>query len=162
MASRFKLLLVSLAIVTLNSVKADQPAQPFPTAPAGATAAPAYPPGNVSPLGKINIWDDKVFDIQKAPSPGSKSSKGSIRGTERYYADEADFNSEQRQQWIESCAPSEDKSKCFQDKRKANTENIKRQVSDVNARNSDPMRNMQNLPQGLGGSSFGGVDVDRE
>ena len=62
----------------------------------------------------VDNWDDRVFDVQKPPS-GPKTSKGVMSGTERYLAEEPEYNSKQREEWLDTCSKYKENSKAYRD-----------------------------------------------
>lgn len=79
---------------------------------------PSAQPGNFNP-GTLKSFDEGFFDAKKAdtaPPPPGTSEKG------REYAPDPDYNSQQREQWIQKCAPYKDKDaklfrECYQKER---------------------------------------------
>lgn len=105
-------------------------------------------PTSTSASGNVIKFDDGVFDLQPKSKP-PEVVKGRD-GTERYVGPEADYNTEQRSEWIERCGPENSVSskafqECFDKERRRSKEIFRAKERDVESRQQKPLRNMNPL-----------------
>ena len=70
-----------------------------------------------------------------------------LQGSPRYGAEAADYNTEQRKQWLEKCEPLKERDfagfrKCFERAKKSSNDGIQRRFREVEARQGQPFRNV--------------------
>ncbi len=83
----------------------------------------------------------------QAPAQAPTPRPLTLQGNPRYGAEAADYNTEQRKQWLEKCEPLREVDfagfrKCFEVEKKKSTDGIKRRFRDVEARQGQPFRNV--------------------
>jgi hypothetical protein len=108
----------------------------------GQNAAPQGPSRGTS---SVQIWDDRVFDLEpKAPPPETR--KGAS-GAERYLGPDADYNRGQRDRWLEACEPMKNVDlrayrDCFAQEKRKSGEKLQLDRAEVEGRSSLPLRNV--------------------
>ncbi len=84
----------------------------------------AVPPAGGAATGPAAAPSVFNFDSPKRTDPGPKGTKGIPRETgERYWGEEPDYNTRQRDQWLEICAPKKNVNfdayrECYQNEKK--------------------------------------------
>ena len=116
---------------------ADGPgAQPAKGLPEGGGAAQQ---GGPVPGGLgVKVWDDRVFDLTPKEAAQPQISKEG-----RVIAEEPDYNTEQRQQWLDACAPMRDKDAqayrdCYANQKAGSAKKRRQDFDNVERRQAQP------------------------
>lgn len=153
--------MILLGLLSVITARAELPPQAPPPAAAPAQQAPA--PANRG----IQIFDDRVFKL--SVDEEKPKTRKSASGTERTIAEEPDYNTEQRDQWIQTCSPMGKKSQraykeCYEGEKRKSRESGKRRINEIERRQEQPLRNTDPIvdePKG-GDSIMPGVEVERQ
>ena len=116
----------------------------FALAETTTTGSAPNPGPAPAPQGRgIQIFDDRVFDLKPSETKPT-TRKSSVTGSERFLADEPDYNSEQREQWIESCQPQRDKNlqafrDCFNGQKRKAKQDLRNKFDKVESEQDIPL-----------------------
>lgn len=112
--------------------------------------------------------EPSVFDPPKKDS-APRTTKSAVSGTDRFFGDDPDYNTEQRQQWLDTCAPKKETDfaayrECYQNEKRKSKAEIQRRFDQTERRQQGILRNTGSVPSlgdSPGGSpSFGGAEVE--
>lgn len=138
--------------------RVQPPANPPPAQGQGQTAAPANR--------GIQIFDDRVFKL--SVDEVKPTTRKSPNGSERTLAEEPDYNTAQREQWIQTCSPQSQKSQrafkdCFEKEKRKSRDSLNRRVNEVESRQAEPLRNQPPIvdePKG-GETILRGIEIEK-
>lgn len=159
---------IVIALVLVSGLaKAEEAANGAPGQP-NITVNVQQPAPSAAPSRGVNIFSDSVFGDVGKPQTGPVNSKSSNTGTVRTLAGEADYNSGQREQWLNTCAQyrgndSKAYRECFEGERKKAADGLRQSRDAVEKRQGLPLRNSATLPDvgtPEGERAFGGAEVE--
>lgn len=112
--------------------------------------------GNINP-GTLKVFDENFF----TPPTGSNQGKPEVNSAGRTYGPDADYNTEQREQWLAKCAPYRDQDvklfrDCFQREREKMKLELREKFDAVERRQGRGNYSIENLLQPS--KSSGGFD----
>ena len=151
----WRLFAIALAVAATARAESGFYSPPAANPPAnGAGAQPGQTAaGGQAPAGP------SVFDLQKPSGP--KTTKSSTSGTERFYGDDPDYNTAQREQWIQSCEAEKNKSmedfrRCYQERKKGSNADLRRRFDRVERNLGQPLGAPDRAPRLPSGDVGGG------
>lgn len=159
-----RILLLTFAL----SLRCGAELPPEKADPAAATPDPRYYPSGSTPASTpqqnrgITIFNNEVFDFPSdRPQPETKVSP--VTGEKRYLGDEPDYNSEQRQSWIDKCSGKENFRDCFQNEKKASQDQQRQQFNSVERNQAQPYSDPASVPDSSDKRepAFGGVELEK-
>ena len=113
----------------------------------------------------VQVFDDRVFD-SIGVVPTAPPTRTSAAGTTRYLAPEADYNSGQVQQWMQTCAPLKSLDPgsyrdCYVNEKRKSAEDLRRSLAEVEGVQGSQPYYPSNLPS-AGPAAEMDQDMERE
>lgn len=98
----------------------------------------------------VKVFDDGVF-ILSSDKKEPTTTKSTTTGAERPLAGQADYNTEQRDQWLETCSPLQESNPkgyrdCYKNEKKKTLDANKRRLNSVNEREKSGFRTADPIP----------------
>ena len=125
-------------VLTIFTIASALALAESPPAPQGAPQQPASR--------GVQVFSDDVFDLTPKTAPAkTKGADG------RYYDGEPEYNTAQRAQWLETCAPQKDVDSqayrdCYDAEKRKSLDGVRRQKDDIERRQSNPLRRGSSVP----------------
>lgn len=115
----------------------------------------------------VKVFDDGVFVLSSDKKEPTTTK--SQTGAERPLASEPDYNTEQREQWLETCAPQQEANPkgyrdCYKREKKKTTDANKRRMNSVNEREKQQFRTAEPIPDSapLGNPLIPDVEIKKD
>lgn len=127
------------SIAVVSSVNSETAPNPQPTSTPG------------SQIQRVQVFDDRVF-ILGSDKPPPSTSKSTTSGAERYLADDPDYNTGQRNEWINNCSSTKDQKafkECFEKQRSEGRQRIKENMNRSGGDVRSPWRGDPSRGKGL-------------